>query len=149
MIAVFALFSFASCERSELITDPEQNQVVTRSPGINRHYFDNGNPNGVHGVDYGCVAPPISCWDDVVVVGQKLNVVNEIFSNINSWDAQDLQDFADENETDLSDIIGSSETSGLISGTYTLRVKGNSLTPSRFLITMYGSSIVSVTPIDN
>lgn len=144
----FSLF-ISSCEQDELATKQVSQTITPRTPGINRHYFDNGNPTGTYGVDYGCTTPAIECWDDVVVVGQKLNVVNDLFANIGSWDDADIQDFADENESDLSDIIGSSETTGIINGTYTLRVRGNSFTPTRFLITKYGSSLVSVTPIDN
>lgn len=153
-IATCFLTTLTSCTEDAVL--PASNTTVNKDvisyrsdTKLNRHYFDNGNPNGTSGVDFGCVTPPVSCFDDVVVVGQKLNVVNDIFSNISSWSAAQLQDYVDENSADMSDIIGSSETNGIISGSYTLRTRGNASMATRYLVTKSGSTIVSVTPIDN
>lgn len=154
VIASCFLTSLTSCTEDSLLHESnvtaDSEKISFRSdPHINRYYYDNGDTNGTLGVDYGCKPPAISCFDDVVVTGQKLNVVNSIFNNIGSWTTSQLQDYVDDHSADVSDIIGADETSGIISGSYTLVTKGNSLQATRFLITKSGLSIVSVTPIDN
>ena len=116
---------------------------------MNRHYYDNGNPNGIVGVDFGCTTPAVTCFDDVIVTGSKLNIVNTIFSNIGSWTASQLESYVSANSTDLNDIIGSTETAGISNGTYSLRTRGSQFMSTRYLITKSGSTIISVTPISN
>ncbi len=113
--------SLTSCTDEGILHDTDvtviNDKISTRGNGINRHYFDTGDPDGVPDIDFGCQAPPQSCFDDVVVTGQKLDVVNDIFNNIGSWTDGQLQNFVDTNSDDVEDIIGETETSGIISGT--------------------------------
>ena len=102
-------------------------KILPRDNPADRQYFDNGNPSGEWGVDFGCRTPAINCLPDVVVEGEKLNVTNDIFSHSNVWATGELEDFANDYSSELSDIIGSSHTAGVAAGTYVLRTRGTLL----------------------
>ncbi len=144
LIIVVCFITFiTSCSKDSLIQDSKEQKLNIRTDDPPFFYYDHG------GNDYGCDLPPTNCFEAIVVTGNKLDEVNDIFSHISTWTAGQVSDFFDDNSADMSSVIGSDETAGLISGSYNLRTRGTQLTSFRYLITRSGTTVISVTPIDN
>lgn len=150
-IAITLPLLSTSCTMDDELQKPSKSdidlKIESRSDNPPFHYYDNGL-QGEEAV-FGCTFPAINCAESAIVTGEKLNVVNDIFDNINVWSTSELQDYIDENSELVEEIIGDSETGGLISGSYNLRTRGTDAMEFRYLITRSGSTVISVTPIEN
>ena len=157
IIAGFGATLFSSCAEDAFTSDiaPSQTsenvdngeRIMTRSaPSL--HYFDNHDPDGVAGVDYGCFIPPYRCFAPVVVVGKKKDIADYMTDSIGIWTTSEFQDFVDDNSSDLEDMIGSDETSGLSDGSYSLAIRTSTADDLRIFSIADGLTLVSHRQID-
>lgn len=139
VIMALAITVFMSCEKEESTQKVNQDQSVEvvnkEAPGgygVHRHYFDNGKVPGVEGVDYGCVAPAVSCLDDIIIVvsAELHHVFEKVIENHNVNQGNDVIEndiniFKEHEELLAKEMFAREDIQSIIQGECTLSIRGN------------------------
>jgi len=127
LIAAAVLFS---CEKEEVKTNVESSNDVTEHSGVAkaegnmREWHDNGDPDGIDGVDYGCWNPGVRCFPDVDVTYSTSEDLGDITDVINTENEEDIISSFEDHETLLTDVLGSYVVKQVIDGNYTVATRG-------------------------
>lgn len=127
LIAAAVLFS---CEKEDVKTNIESSKDVTENPTVAkaasdlRIWYDNGDPDGVEDVDYGCKDSGGNCYATADVTPSTSDDLGDVIDVINTGNEEDIISSFKENERMLKDILGSFVVEQVIEEIYTVAVRG-------------------------
>lgn len=127
MIAAAIMFS---CEKEDItVKDDNSNQnstitSVEKASAELRIWYDNGDPDGIEGEDYGCHESGGNCYPEVVVTPSIGEDLDDVIDVINTEDSEAIISSFHNNESFLSDLFGTDVVVKVIEGVYKPSIRG-------------------------
>lgn len=126
-LATVVLFS---CEKEEIKTNPEDSKDVTENLSESKalgnilEWHDNGDPEGVDGVDFGCWDSGVRCTYEAPVSPSVSEDLIDVIDVIDAGKSADIISTFQDNQSWLSDLIGADVVEKVIDGVYTVSTRG-------------------------
>lgn len=147
MIAAAIMFS---CEKEDItVKDDNSNQnstitSVEKASAELRIWYDNGDPDGIEGEDYGCHKSGGNCYPEVVVTPSIGEDLDDVIDVINTEDSEAIISSFHNNESFLSDLFGTDVVENVIDGVYTPSTRGELTADSRIYFLFNSSESLEV-----
>lgn len=126
-----------SCEKEEVnVKDDKSKQdstvaTVEKKAADLKIWYDNGDPDGVDGEDYGCHKSGGSCYPEVVITPSTGDDLGDVIDDVNTEDREVIISSFQNNESLLNDLFGTDVVENVIDGVYTPSTRGELTADSR------------------
>lgn len=135
------------CKKTDLSKNEENvSTSILTAKANGRVYFDNGDPNGVEGIDYGCSGSGGGCLPEVTVKPSIVNPVKNVYYSAGNNSL--VSTIFTNNKIDFFEIFGEQNVNDVISGVATVTVRGNiSSIENTYFSFVKGGTIQSTVPV--